>query len=195
MQATEDRPPYVTFEVRSEEDRTASIEQGSYVHRDVDYAIITPQGSKDRIERKVEDWFPYLQTQVNEGRFSPTWLSAYKSIYTEWKAGNEVPENGTPIRTWPVLSPSTVRAVLDANIRTVEDLANANEGAIQAIGIGGRGLKQQAVSWLAAAKDTGKVSAENAALKLQLEAVEAKNGSLQEKWEQAEKRLAALEKK
>ena len=43
------RPPHVVYERRAEEDRTASIEQGRYVSRDVDYAIVTPAGSKDRV--------------------------------------------------------------------------------------------------------------------------------------------------
>ena len=53
MEAKQDRPPFVNFEVRAEEDRTASIEQGHYVAVDVDYALITPAGSRDCVERKV----------------------------------------------------------------------------------------------------------------------------------------------
>lgn len=65
----EARPPYVMFETRAVEDRAASLEKGHYVTRDVDYAIITPMGSKDRTERVIKEWFDQLQQQVAEGRF------------------------------------------------------------------------------------------------------------------------------
>lgn len=177
MQATTDRPAYVSFEKRPVEDRDASIAQGKYVCVDVDYAIVTPQGSKDKIERVVSEWFPNLRTQVNEGRFPGEWLRAYEGIYGDWQKGQAIPETGTPIRTWPVLSPSQVKCIVEANILTVEDLANANESAINSIGMGGRSLVQRAKDYLLAANDTGKLAektsaleAENLTLKSQLSA-------------------------
>ena len=67
MQVAEARPPYVTFEAVAVEDRAASIEAGYYKTRDVDFAFITPQGSKDRIERNVKDWFEQLEQQCQQG--------------------------------------------------------------------------------------------------------------------------------
>jgi hypothetical protein len=52
--ADELKPPYVRFEVRSVEDRTASIESGHYVGKDVIFAIVTPAGTRDRIEREAD---------------------------------------------------------------------------------------------------------------------------------------------
>lgn len=194
MQVTEDRPPYVRFELRSMEDRAASIAQGHYVGKDVAFAIITPAGTRDQIERVVEDWFVMLRQQVAEGRFPAQWLKAYESIFEDWSAGREIPETGTPILTWPVLRPSQRDAILSANIRTVEDLANANEAALNTIGIGSRTLKNQAIEWLATAKDVGKTSEEINALKVKLEALEADVQGKAEKIRDLEKALEEAKK-
>lgn len=166
MEAAEARPPYVTFETKGQEDRAASIEAGHYIAKDVDYAVITPQGSKDRIERQVDDWFAQLAQQIAEGRMPAAWLVAFRESYKAWKEGRELPLNGTPILTWAVAAPHQVKALLDARIRTVEDLAQANEETISRLGMGGRALKDKAVSWLTSAGSTGKVTEELAALKV-----------------------------
>lgn len=180
MQVADARPPYVTFQAMAVEDREASIAAGFYKTKDEDFAVITPQGSKDRIERNVKDWFENLEAQVQQGRFPREWLSAFRESFKAWKEGREMPLNGTAILTWPPLSPSQVKACLDAQVRTVEDLAAANEETIARIGMGGRALKDKAVSWLSAASGNGKVTEELTALRV---------GKAQ-----ADERVAALEK-
>ena len=177
--AAEDRPPYVTFEVRAEEDRNASIEAGHYVARDTDFAIITPIGSKDRIERPVAEWFAKLAGDVSEGRFKSEWLSAYRGIYKDWKEGNESPLSGTDIKNWPVVSPAQVKNLIELNVRTVEDLAVANEEVISNIGMGGRALKQKAADWLSSASTSGKTSEELASLRASNEDLKSRNASLE----------------
>ena len=81
------RPPHVIFERRAEEDRQASIEAGRYVSRDVDYAIVTPSGSKDRVERVVADWFSMLAGEVRAERWPQAWLDQLKSGYDAWTRG------------------------------------------------------------------------------------------------------------
>lgn len=194
MQAAEDRPPYVSFETKSIEDRAASIEAGLYKTRDVDFAHVTPQGSKDRIERNVAEWFEALESQVAQGRFKREWLTGFRESYKAWKDGRELPLKGTPILTWPVLSPSQVKSVLDAHVRTVEDLAAANEETIARIGMGGRALKDKAVSWLSAASGNGKVTEELAALRVKNEAAEARNIALEKQVKELVAKVAALAK-
>ena len=94
VQQLEERPPFVRFEVRAEEDRQASLEAGHYVGRDVHYALITPMGSKDCIERKADEWFDKLKQDVAEGRCPREWLAAFKEIYKDWCEGREAPEIG-----------------------------------------------------------------------------------------------------
>lgn len=195
MQAAEARPPYVTFEIRAEEDRTASIAEGHYVAKDVHYAIITPQGSKDRIERVVFEWFDNLTAQVQQERFPQEWLSRFQAAYEAWKKGQELPLSGTPVMTWPAVSPAQVKVLQTAHVLTVEDLAAANEETITRLGMGGRALKQRAVEWLAASKNTGKHAEEMAALKASNSDLAAQNEKLGKQLAELSKQVEALTKK
>lgn len=197
MQPNEAKPPYVVFENRPIEDRAASIAAGHYVGKDVTYAIITPQGSKDRIEKLADEWLKDLETAVREDRFPAQWLQSYRSIYADWKAGREIPTEGTPILTWPAVSRSQADACLNMNIRTVEDLANANEAALTGIGMGARALKERANAWLQSANETGKVAAEleqlrteNAQQKVTIETLTKDKAQLEAKVQELESELA-----
>lgn len=143
------RPPHVVFERRAEEDRQASIEQGRYVARDADYAIVTPAGSKDRVERLVSDWFSMLAGEVRSERWPQAWLDQLKAGYEAWKLGQTPPESGTPLTTWPALSPAQVKNWQQISIRTVEELAEANEETLSAYGMGSRDMKARAGLFLA----------------------------------------------
>lgn len=182
--ANEERPPYIVFRTDTVEDRNKTIAAGHYVGQDVDMVIVSPIGSKDRIERVWTDFVKMKEQEVSEGRFNPMWLQAYKSIYKDWKEGKNLPENGTPILTWPLLSPSQAQVILNANIRTVEDLAQATEQAINAIGMGARALVQKAQEWVASSNDIGRVieesvslKVENAMLKARVEELEQANAA------------------
>lgn len=168
MDTREDRPPYVQFMKMAVEDREASIKAGCHMTKDVDFAIITPVGTKDRIPRNVGEWFAQLAEQVKHGRFSPLWLDGYRKSYELWKQGLEIPLNGTPIRTWPVLSPAQIANLTELRVLTVEDLARANEETLGRIGMGAVALKQRAVDWLRAANDTGKIAQELAAMRQEM---------------------------
>lgn len=161
----EQRPSYVVFERRAIEDRAASMANGRYMTKDEDFAVITPIGSKDRIPRLVKEWFINLDQQVQEDRLPAAWRDQYKAAYAAWKRGEEVPLSGTPIKGWAVLSPSQQQNILGADIRTVEDLAQANDEAMKRIGMGALELKEKAQAWLKSAGSAGVVAQESAGLK------------------------------
>lgn len=188
----EARPPYVTFETQPVEDRAASEAAGHFVAKDVIFAIITPAGSKDRIPMEAEPWLKQLEQEVREERFPKEWLPHYKEAYRAFKAGQEIPLNGTPIRTWPVLSPAQIAHLLLLNVRTVEDLAVANEQTLTAIGMGGRDLKQRAVDWIAAAAGPGKINQELSNLRVKLEGLETNLKGVMERNAQLELENKAL---
>lgn len=181
IQIADERPPYVTFEMVAEEDRAATLEKGHFVTRDVPYAFVTPSGSKDRIPRKVHEWFAMLETQVAEGRFPQTWLTAFRASFEAWEKGQELPLEGTAIVNWPAISPAQVKHLLNLHIRTVEDLAAGNEELIGRLGMGGRSLVMKAQEWLAAAKGAGKTAAELEKLRVENEGLRAQIESLTEK--------------
>lgn len=151
----EERPPYITFESRPVEDRAASIKNGRWTAKDVPYVIITPQGSKDRIERNAAEWFTEKRQHVQEQRFPGKWLRAYEEAFEAWKKDEEPPVNGAPLRNWPPISPTQYKTLRDLRLLTVEDLASANEETLSRIGMGGRALKAKAVEWLAQASGLG----------------------------------------
>lgn len=195
MQANEAKPAYVVFEQRTLENRDETEKQGKFVGRVVNFALITPQGSKDRIERVADEWLEYLKDQVGADRFPRTWYDAYVSIYKDWKEGREIPLNGTPILGWQAVSTQQQDLIIAANIRTVEDLANANDTAIHAIGMGGRALVEKAKTWLETANDTGKVAAELQSLRVKNETLETQNKNLQTKITELEAALAKANSK
>lgn len=163
-----ERPPYVQFETRTAEDRDASIREGRYIARNIDYVLITPAGSKDVVERAADEWLKEVNRKAtqNPPSYNPIHAKHFNDLFDAWKANREMPESGTPIRGWQMLSPAEQENVLSANVRTVEDLSALNEQGLTRIGMGARALQAKARDWLEAANNTGKVSAEVNALKI-----------------------------
>lgn len=157
IQIADAKAPFIMFERRAVEDRAESIAQGRYMAKDVDFVLITPHGSRDQIERVVDDWLQNMETQAKEGRLDPSWYKGYKAAYADWKDGRETPLTGTAINNWPVLSPSQVEMLRGLKVLTVEVLASANEELIKRMGMGGRVLVDKAKDFLATASDKGKV--------------------------------------
>lgn len=187
------RIPYVTFDKVAVEDRTASIEAGHYVGKDVVHAFITPAGSKDRVERVAEDWLKQLNQEVIEGRFPEEWLVAIRRKYDAYLKGEEVPESGTSIKEWPPASKAQVATLNAVGIFTVEDLAGANEETMGRLGMGGRNLVQQAKNWLEGAKDIGKLAAKVNELTVKLETSDNRIKELEEKLAASEAQVKQLE--
>ena len=188
----ENRPPFVTFEIRAVEDRDATIEAGHYVAKDVNYALIRPVGSKDCVERVADEWFAQLDRDTASGRFPREWLLAFKGVYKDWKEGNETPLSGTPIVTWPGVSPAQAKNLIALRVFTVEDLAAANEEVMGRVGMGCRALKQKAIDWLATAGDSGKVVAELEALRAANADLKLRNDSLSEQLTELSATVKAL---
>lgn len=180
------RPAYVTFEVRAVEDRTRSIEEGRYIAKDVVFAIVTPAGTKDRLEKEAHEWLEGVAEGVKQERIPPEWYDAYKKALERFEESRENPEFGTSVRDWPALSPAQAKLFLDCNIRTVEDVAEMNEEMVGRIGMGARALKAKAQTWLEAAKTVGAPSEE-------LTAIRQENADLRARNEELEIRLKRLE--
>lgn len=191
IKPADERPAYVTFETRPVEDRAASLTSGRFVGKDVDFAIVTPPGSKDRYEYIVLEWFDRLADQVRQKRYNPQWLDAYQAAYKAYKAGREAPLQGTPLRDWPALSPSSYRTCVDLGILTVEDLAAINEEGLRRLGMGGRALKDRAIAWLQAAQGPGALAAQLQAMQAQLDALQERNTSLEAQLARAQAGAAA----
>jgi hypothetical protein len=176
MEIREERPSYVQFKRMPVEKRDA---KGNAAFVDEDFAVITPIGSKDRIERKVTDWLAQMEQQVREERLPLQWLEGYRSAYNAWQKGQELPLNGTPIKGWPALSPAQQETVIRANILTVEDLAQISAEPQARIGMGALDMKNKAIAFLKAQSGPAKLASEMAAMQLRLDAIEKRNLELE----------------
>lgn len=185
------RPPYVEFETRAVEDRDATIKAGCYVAQDVDYAIIRAIGAKDAVEKPALDWLAHIEKQSRQRMYNPEWVKFFKEKFAEWKAGHQGEKvNGTHVKHWSAISPGQCATLIAARLLTVEDVAFANEEALQRIGMGARGLKQRAQAWL----DSKNGAAEELALLRQdNQNMKDKLGEYEKKFEQLTARLSQLE--
>lgn len=178
----EARPPYVEFEDRSEEDRAESIKQGRLVMRPVHIAVIRAVGSRDSVEKEVGPWLDHLDKMASAGQYRREWAEAFRKKYEAWKAGQEAPLQGFPVREWASINKATAQNLVAAGVVTVEDLAAANEQTLARIGMGGRALKEKAQAWLDSAKANGNAE-ELAALRVKVEQMEQQNRDLIERLE------------
>lgn len=160
LSLAQSKPPYVRFEYKEVEDRNASLTEGRFVSKSVPYAYITSPGSKDEMEKDAKDWLDGMKGQIGKpGKdYIGQWYDHFNTIYTNWLKGQEIPDVGTPVRTCPIFKPAEVKAILNANIRTLEDLETANEESLVRIGIGGRSIQARAREYMRAGKDVGAVS-------------------------------------
>lgn len=178
------RPPFVRFEDRSVEDRDATIAQGRLMMKNETWALIHAIGSRDVVERQVEEWFGALRAQVQRKQYPAEWLAAFERKYSEHKSGQEPSVDGTHVREWASIDRATAQNLISASILTVEDVAAMNEEAMKRVGMNARTLKQKAQDWLKMA-DKRKGAAE-------LEQLRAENGNLKARMEGLESQLAKL---
>lgn len=160
------KPNYVTFSISSVEDRAASQEEGFLVHQDAHMVHVHVVGGKTRNDYLVDDWFNRL---VDRG---DPFISHYRNMYEAWKQGQEIPEHGTPIKTWQGISPGAAQNCIQLNVRTLEDLAGVDEDTLRRLGPGARALKQRAIAWLETAEKHGQPAEELHQARTDLEAAQ-----------------------
>ena len=185
--ATKERPPYVQFHEEPVEYRDSAELGGAIKYRMVDMVEITPVGDKNKVVREVEQWLKYLDQQANLGRYNPEWIDYFRRAYRAWKEKQEMPVNGTPIRAWPAVTAGEVKALEHANLRTVEDLAQAGNDALTRVGMGARSLQNRAKDWLAI-QESG-----SASLVVQVDALKTANAELTSQIKVMSERLRAFE--
>ncbi len=172
------RPPFIRFEERSVEDRDATIASGGLKMKAVDWVIVSQPGSKDTVEKEAKQW---LEAAKHNPNFDPAWVDRFHTYYRMWKEGQEITPDGTHVRMWAPISKAEAEQLIASGLRTVEDLAIANEQALQAYGIGARGLQQKARAWLESAAKTGKTAEEITHLRAKTESQDKQIEELREK--------------
>lgn len=150
------RPPYVQFEEREVGlNAEATAKEGRPIPRTVVLALITGHGSKDCHEAIAEEWIEKLKRQSMSGEAPVEWYRHFELALSEWKKGNELPREGTPIKTWAMCTREAGRRLIAAGITTVEDLAAFPDSNLGVVGMDGRYLRDMARGWITEAKDKG----------------------------------------
>lgn len=99
-----------------------------------------------------------------------------RPAYEAWKAGREIPANGTPLAAWPGVTTEQADVIRSFGLRSVEDVAEAPDSVIGRVQLPGmRNMQEQARAFLAA-KDQNKVA----------EAIAAKDGEINDLKDQLE---------
>ncbi len=183
------KPAHVTFRTIEKHMPKQSNKEGRYISKDVDMAEVRQLGSVDSIVWEVEKWFANNELEVKAERLNPAHDAYYREAYRRWKAGQEEPVEGTPIKSWPVISPAQVGLLLSIGIRTVEDLSTLTDEGVKRIGMGGVDFKNKAKAWLAASQDKGKLTQEMSALQRKNDVLEGSVANLTAQVEELKKML------
>jgi hypothetical protein len=155
LQIFSERPPFVRWEEREFPDPTASEKAGRPVPRIVVMACITPHSSKDCIEKPAEEWLAQIKAKAAKGDYNPEWVRFFRASFDEWKLGNELPREGTPVKTWQMTTREQTSRLIAIGYRVVEDLAQVPDSGLGEIGLDGRYLRDLARSWIQEGKDKG----------------------------------------
>ena len=182
-----DLPPFVRFETLAVEDTSRLLENGHYGFKNLEVAYITRPGQRDTVVKEAALWLGDLEKRAADGMIPYSWPQAFREAFRRWKAGEEIPVDGTPIKGWPVLFPAQQQELLQLNIRSVEELAAAPEEVLGRIGMGAVDLRRKARNWLATAQNVGKVAS-------QVTQLQAENANLLRQLAELQEAVAALKK-
>jgi hypothetical protein len=153
------------FYADAERDGFASVKAGRDIFREVDFVKIFIPGSGT-----------ILVERVNDGH-----VERWPELYQAFKAGKEAPLSGTPLNEWALLKRPQIAELNYRNIRTVEDLAELSDLAVQNLGMGGQMLRVRARAYLDDAEREAmstKLVAENDTLRMRISTLETQVDAL-----------------
>lgn len=110
-------------------------------------------------EANADEWIANISRQADQGQYDPSWVAQFKAEYAAFLKGNELPREGTPIRTWALISREQGSRLINSGITTVEDLAAVPDAELMAtIGLDGRNLRDLARNFLEAGNGVGGIA-------------------------------------
>jgi hypothetical protein len=148
LQISDKRPPLVRFEEREYGiNQEATERAGRPVPNVVPFALITPFGSKDVVEKVAVEWIAQIKRQAMQGSYPHEWAQQYAHQFEQWQKGNEVPRDGTPVKTWQAISREQQVRLIALGFTVIEDLAQCPDSGLDMIGLDGRYLRDLARKW------------------------------------------------
>ncbi|MBM3450557.1 MAG: hypothetical protein FJX78_06185 [Armatimonadetes bacterium] len=124
--------------------------------------VLSPSGKRAPSDPQMRavDWVEYVKKGSNGSttrekmhrleRSSPAVYQLIRPAYEAWKKGQEEPLNGTPLSAWPGVNRSMAERLRMLHIKTVEDLAATTDADGERVGMGWRGLRENARAFLLA---------------------------------------------
>jgi hypothetical protein len=172
---------FCEFYLEPEVDQKKTEEAGKIVYTDREWCKMVKKGANGQTTFE----------RVERLRLAHIWPFVEKA-YEAWKDGRGMPLDGTPLKSWPQITPGQVLTLESLHIRTVEDLARCEDQALENIGMGARGLRQKARDYLDAGNNLGKVVEEISSVRAQAEAAKSENAELARQLEEMKAQIAAL---
>lgn len=106
---------------------------------------------------------------VRAKRDRPVW-EALRPFYEAWQRGQDAPVNGMPLDAAPFMTKQLIEVLNRVHIRSVEDLASAEDAALSKLNIPGiRTTQAKARAFLDAQQNLSGVASELAALRAMVE--------------------------
>lgn len=147
----------------------------------IDMVDICPPGAAQRSTTplRISEISRVIETPSPDNSAANNALARWQRIrpaFEAWKAGQEMPVNGTPLAVWPGVTPEQAEILRNNGIKSVEDIASATDGVIGRVPLPGmRDLQANARRFLdsrdqnAVAIELAKKDREMAELREQLE--------------------------
>lgn len=196
MSIFDKRPPYVRWEEREMGlDPEATKREGRPIPRVVIMALITPAGSKDVVEKIATEWLKQIRDKAMQGEYPIDWVKFFDASFDEWKKGNELPREGTPIKTWAMATSEARTRLVALGITTVEDLAQCPDSGFGSIGLDARYLRDMARGWINEAKDKGLNAKTIADQNVEIDRLREHNQSLHDRVRALEEKLMDIPKR
>jgi hypothetical protein len=165
-------PVFPEFEVRAVEIPENKGLIGHVAYKDEEWVKLRVD-PKTVSEYRVKDVMPLWQRRATPrnddtdiDRENIEQAQYFIKCHEAWKKGEELAVDGLDIRKWPLISLAQCKSAQKQGILSVEQMATAEENVLQYIPQG-RKLKQEAQAYLEASKDTGKVAAQTAELRVE----------------------------
>jgi hypothetical protein len=158
------------FFIHTVQDQKRSKEEGRPIFKDIECVEIRMAANKQTVAVFPAHEF-WAWGEVDGIRQKITYAMRFADQYKRFKASEAQVMTGTPLEELPFLTQAKRSELKALSIYTAEALASLDGTPLKQLGMGGRGLKEQAQAYLDRATDSAAVTrlaAENEALRAAL---------------------------
>jgi hypothetical protein len=150
--------------------------EGRPIFDDREVVELRSPGKKDYpvfLATQVSHW---VEDPISGGQTQITYAERFAKQYQQFKAQSAQTKSGTPLTHAPFLTEARRAELRALNIYTVEALATVDGQELKNLGQGGRDMKNAAMEFM----EEGRRNAPNAQMSAELEALRARNATLEE---------------